>query len=327
MNYRPLKVRPFYKEYLWGGERLKKEYRKVDAPSITAESWELSAHPAGMTALLDIKTQKVKTLQELEQIDHKGFWGTSCQTSRFPILVKLIDATKDLSIQVHPSDETADAKKGENGKAEMWYIVDCEPQAYIYFGFSKTITKGEFLRHVRDGTICEVLNRVPVKKGDVFYILPGTIHAIGAGIVIAEIQQNSNTTFRVFDYNRRDKDGNLRPLQVERAAEVLDYTPVVPAECKANAKAEFPGFALTEMFSCRYFKAYKLDIQTTVDLTTDGESFRHLLCVGGSGEIITESGKYSISRGESYFIPANLGEYKISGDCRILLSLVSEEER
>ena len=271
----------------------------------------------------------------MAEIDFEGYWGFACrhagqateQSPQFPILVKLIDAAKDLSIQVHPSDETADAEKGESGKAEMWYIVDCEPQASIYFGLSREITKEEFLRRAQDGTICDVLNRVPVKKGDAFYILPGTIHAIGAGIVIAEIQQNSNTTFRVFDYNRRGADGKLRPLHVERASEVMSYNPIIPAECRANAKAEFPGFALTEMFSCAYFKAYKLDIKGEAALSTDGESFRHLLCVEGNGEIITESGNYPIAGGESYFIPAKLGEYKISGDCRILISLVSEEER
>lgn len=315
MIYTPLKLRPCYKEYLWGGNRLKREFNKSDAPDVTAESWELSAHPDGMSI-----TEDGRNLAELGVQDRDGFWGQDCGADEFPILVKLIDAKQDLSIQVHPSDISALPK--ERGKAEMWYIMDCEPQAFLYLGFSRTITKEEFLRRAEDGTICEVLNRVPVTKGDVFYILPGTIHAIGAGILIAEIQQNSNTTFRVYDYGRRDANGRFRPLHLERAAEVVSYRPLIPEECRANSSVTFPGFTMTEMFSCQYFRAYRMDIFETVDLRCDGRSFQHLLCVEGSGQIISGGSLYPFRRGESFFLPAGLGEYRVEGECRVLLSRI-----
>jgi len=319
--YEPLKMRPCYKEYLWGGTRLKTDFGKADAPDVTAESWELSCHPDGMS-LVENGRYQGKTIGELGELDHDGFWGSDCRTKSFPLLVKLIDAKKDLSIQVHPSDRTALVGQGERGKAEMWYIVDCEPQAAIYYGFSLRVTRTEFLERSRNGTICQVLNRVPVSRGDVFYILPGTIHAIGAGIVIAEIQQSSNTTFRVYDYQRRDGNGNLRPLHLERAAEVVDYAPVIPQDCKANSSVSFPEFTMTEMFSCRYFRAYRIDVRGMVNLRCDGRSFQHLLCVEGGGVISVNGGTYPLERGDSYFVPAALGEYRIGGRCRVLLSRV-----
>ncbi len=263
-----------------------------------------------------------KTLLELAAADKAGYWGTNCPDDIFPVLIKLINAEKDLSIQVHPSDQTALIEFGEQGKAEMWYVIDSAPRSAIYFGFSRRITQEEFLRRAADGSICDVLNRVPVKKGDVFYIMPGTIHAISSGVLIAEIQQNSNTTFRVYDYNRVGSDGKTRPLHLDRAASVMNYEPLVPSECKANSMAVFPAFTMTEMFSCRYFKAYKLDVRTEIRLRCDGLSFQHLLCVEGSGELIQSEKQYSFARGTSIFLPAAMGEYRILGSCRLLLTRI-----
>lgn len=316
--YTPLKMQPCYKEYLWGGTRLKREFGKPDAPEVTAESWELAGHPDGSSRVAEGPLAG-KTLAEL---DRESFWGTQCPEGEFPILVKLIDAQKDLSIQVHPSERTALAEQGEQGKAEMWYVVDCAPQSFIYFGFSRKVTREEFLGRARDGSICQILNRVPVTRGDVFYILPGTIHAIGAGIVIAEIQQSSNTTFRVYDYGRKGPDGQPRALHLERAAEVVSYEPIVPQECRANSGVSFPEFTMAEMFSCRYFRAHRLDVRRSVELCCDGRSFQHLLCVEGSGAIQVDGADWSFVRGDSYFLPAALGEYKIQGKCRMLLSHV-----
>ena len=318
MTKTPLLLHPCYKEYLWGGNRLKREYGKLDAPDITAESWELSCHADGISRI-DGGPYSGKSIADLGRQDRISFWGSLCG-SEFPLLVKLIDAKKDLSVQVHPSDHSARHELGECGKAEMWYIVDCAPHSFIYYGFSKQISRNEFLERAREGSICEVLNRVPVTPGDVFYILPGTIHAIGAGNFIAEIQQSSNTTFRVYDYHRTGPDGKFRPLHLERAAEVVDLKPVIPHECRANSTMLFPGFTMSEMFSCPYFRAYRLDIQKQITLNCDRESFHHLLCVDGSAVISAEDREYPIYRGLSYFIPASLGEYQIIGNCRVLLS-------
>lgn len=314
MTLEPLKLHPCYKEYLWGGTLLKTKYRKADAPDVTAESWELADHRDG------VSTVDGKTLRQLGEANGDAFLGSGCPGGTLPILVKLIDAAKDLSIQVHPSDRTARSAAGEQGKAEMWYVVDCKPQAFIYYGFNRRISKEEFLRRAGNGTITEVLNRVPVSRGDVFYILPGTIHAIGAGIMIAEIQQNSNTTFRVYDYRRRDASGQLRELHLERAAEVLDFTPVVPADCKVNCIMRTPDFTMSEMFSCPYFRAYRVDVRRTARLCCDGKSFQHILCVEGNGMIVAGSRAYPLSRGDSYFMPAAIGSYQINGECRVLLS-------
>ena len=321
MNCTPLKLHPCYKETLWGGDRLKKEYGKADAPDLTAESWELAAHPSGMSRVAEGPLTG-RTVADLGCQDKKTFWGEDCRGDEFPIMVKLIDARKDLSVQVHPSDDSALPEQDERGKAEMWYVVDSNPQAFIYFGFSERITKEEMLRRAEDGSICEVLNRVPVEKGDVFYILPGTVHAIGAGSLIAEIQQNSDTTFRVYDYQRRGADGNLRPLHLQRASEVMNYVPLVPEECRANSTVTFPAFTMTEMFSCRYFQAHRLDVRTEARLCCDGQSFQHLLCVEGNGKVISDNIAYSFCPGDSFFLPAALGEYLIRGQCRVLISRI-----
>ena len=305
----PVKLVPCYKDYLWGGSKLKMDFGKSDAPDVCAESWELSANPDGMTV-----TGRGLTLDDL-----KDFWGTSCP-DEFPILVKLIDAKDRLSIQVHPSDENV--IEGEHGKSEMWYVVDAEPQSYIYFGFAKSISKDRFEAMANDGSICEALNRVQVKKGDVFSIEPGTVHAIGAGIVIAEIQQNSNTTFRIFDYGRKDKDGKNRELKLERAKDVSNLEVTIPSECRATGSMSFPEFSMTEMFVGRYFKAYKLDVKTEAKLTTDNSTFQHLLCVEGNGLLMAGENKLEIKKGDSYFIPAQLGEFELEGKMRVLISRV-----
>lgn len=320
-RFMPMRLKPCYKEYLWGGDRLKNKYGKLDAPKVTAESWELACNIDGQSIVAGSEFDG-NTIQKLGEYDHDGFLGRNCPKDSFPILIKLIDAKKDLSIQVHPSDDNAVLELGEHGKAEMWYIVDCEPQASIYFGFSKKITEKEFYRRANDGTICEVLNRISVSPGDVYYILPGTIHAIGTGIVIAEIQQNSNTTFRVYDYQRKDMDGKLRPLHLERAMKVIDYTPIIVDKCKVNSSVNFDEFLMSEMFECKYFRAYNICIREKVTLCCDGESFHHLLCVHGNGSIVCNEGKYLIQCGQSYFMPAALGEYYIEGNCVVLLSRI-----
>lgn len=317
----PMLLKPCYKDYLWGGSRLAREFGKEDAPFPTAESWELVCRGDAKSTIAN-GFLAGKTLEDLRQIDKQSCWGTDCQQDRFPLLVKLIDAEHDLSIQVHPSEETAMMDVGEQGKAEMWYVVDCIPHAYIYYGFSRQIDEEEFISRVNDGSICDVLNKVPVERGDVFYILPGVIHAIGSGIVIAEIQQNSDTTFRIYDYLRRDAHGNERPLHLQRAKAVINYTPVIPTECKINSGAKFDGFSMSEMFSCRHFRAYRFDIQSNVQLHSDPKSFQHILFVEGHGVIRYQKMEIPYRKGNSFFISAALGDYVVEGNSRMLLSHV-----
>lgn len=319
MIYYPMKLSPCYKHYLWGGRSLNRLYNKKSTDPITAESWELCCHRDGKSVIAN-GLYTGWPLAEIVNYRPVELLGARHRGGEFPILVKLIDAEKDLSIQVHPSDLTAHAELGEQGKAEMWYVLEARPNSYIYYGFKQRMSYESFIRNAQNGTICNYLNRVEVKRGDVFYILPGTIHAICSGIVIAEIQQNSNTTFRVYDYQRRDAQGNMRQLHLERAAEVVNYSPIVPGECKVNNVTRFENLTLAQMFSCEYFCAYRVSIKDTAHMRCYGDSFQHLLFVDGEG-ILEQKGKhYSFRRGDSYFLPATMGDYKIYGACTALLS-------
>ena len=320
MNVCPLVMTPAFRhgaQTPWGGHALKELFGKDSPEDITGESLEVSALP-GLESRVAGGEYAGKTLREMLTL-----WGkslTGLDGDGFPLLLKILDTRECLSVQVHPDDAYALSHEGKLGKSEAWYILDAAPGAELVYGIN---TQGQSLRSVLDaGKLESCLRRTKVQAGDVFYILPGTIHAVGAGIVIAEIQQNSNTTFRVYDYRRRDASGNLRPLHLERAAEVLNYDPLIPSECKANGMTMLPGFRMTEMFSCRYFRAYKLDIETEARLYCDGTSFHHLLCVEGEAVITADGKDYPVRRGESYFIPAAMGEYQVRGASRVLLSRV-----
>ena len=252
-NLHPVKLSPAFKDYLWGGERLKTEFNKNTDMTPLAESWELSAHKDGQSIVAEGDYKGMTLTAYLETLGKEAL-GTACEKyDYFPLLIKLIDAKGDLSVQVHPSDEYALEHEGEYGKTEMWYILDCEEGAALYYGFTKDTTIEEYEAAIKEGRLTDILNRVPVKRGDVFFIPAGTVHAIGAGILICEIQQNSNTTYRVYDNNRRDKNGNLRPHHVEKALAVSDLkkSPALPespdgdnvllAECGLKRGAYHPS--------------------------------------------------------------------------------------
>ena len=314
-KYEPLRLKPCLRSYLWGGTRLREEYHKT-GDGIIAESWELSVRADGQTHI-DFGEHRGESLADVLRADPRGMAGTRCGTEPFPLLIKLIDAQKDLSVQVHPSDETACREKGEQGKTEMWYVVDCEPESTLFLGFSRAVTPDELRQRAKNGTICEVLNRVAVHPGDVFFVRPGTVHAIGAGILVAEIQQNSDTTFRVYDYNRLGADGKPRQLHLERAAEVMNYAPMPGA---ADTLSPCPPDGVQEVLTCEYFRVRRAEVKTRISLSTDGESFTHLMCVRGEGSIFCGGKAYPFRQGDSYFLPAALGEYSVQGDCSLVLS-------
>ena len=195
-----LKLKAPCKDYIWGGNRLREEYGKQLDSDRIAESWELSCHKDGQSVITGGEFDG-KTLSDYIAAKGKGVLGKNCgRFEYFPVLIKLIDAKDNLSVQVHPSNEYALRVEGEYGKTEMWYIVDCDPGAELLYGFKHEISKEEFAERIANNTLLEVTNNVPVHKGDVFFIESGTLHAIGKGILIAEIQQNSNTTYRIYDY-------------------------------------------------------------------------------------------------------------------------------
>lgn len=316
-----LKLIATCKDYLWGGNRLREEYgKKLDSDKI-AESWELSCHKDGQS-VIDGGEFDGKTLTEF--IETKGktaALGTNCDRFEyFPILIKLIDAKDNLSVQVHPSNEYALKVEGEYGKTEMWYIVDCNEGAELLYGFKHEITKEEFAERIKNNTLLEVANNVPVHKGDVFFIESGTLHAIGKGILIAEIQQNSNTTYRVYDYGRVGKDGKPRELHIEKALDVTERKPPKYPTTAQDSPQKTEGGVKTLLRSCEYFNVNKLEIDGTMTLNADEKSFKSLLFLDGTAEIKDTDGVRAAKKGDSFFVPAGYGEFTVTGKCEVILS-------
>ncbi|MCI6751509.1 MAG: class I mannose-6-phosphate isomerase, partial [Selenomonas bovis] len=216
----PMKLIAPLKDYIWGGTRLKDEYGKKTDLDKVSESWELACHKDGKSVIANGEAEG-QTLEDWLAKQGKEVLGKHVENfPYFPLLIKLIDAKDNLSVQVHPDNDYAQRVEGEYGKTEMWYIVDCEPGASLLYGFQHEISKEEFECRIKENTLLDVVNRVPVHKGDVFFIDSGTLHAIGKGILICEIQQNSNTTYRIYDYGRVGKDGKPRELHVQKALDV-----------------------------------------------------------------------------------------------------------
>lgn len=317
-----VKLAPAFKDYLWGGTKLKECYGKVTDLDIVAESWELSTHPDGQSVVISGE-HKGKTLSEYVEALGKSCLGTKGNAFEFfPILIKFIDAKQPLSIQVHPDNEYALRVEKEYGKTEMWYILDCEEGSTLYYGVNKEVTKEEFASRIADGTLLEILKEVPVHKGDVFFIEAGTIHAIGAGIQICEIQQNSNTTYRVFDYGRVGKDGKPRELHVEKAIDVSNLSPI-ESDHKPCGPETVNGDAKSVMLaSCDLFTTYETTCKGTTTFTVDDESFASLVILDGAGTITNDGETLEFKKGDSIFIAANSGDVIVNGDCQWIYSRV-----
>lgn len=316
-----LKLNAPCKDYIWGGNRLREEYgKKLDSDKI-AESWELSCHKDGQS-VIDGGEFNGKTLSEFIDAKSKtAALGTNCDRFEyFPILIKLIDAKDNLSVQVHPSNDYALKVEGEYGKTEMWYIVDCNEGAELLYGFKHEISKEEFEERIKNNTLLEVTNNVPVHKGDVFFIESGTLHAIGKGILIAEIQQNSNTTYRIYDYGRVGKDGKPRELHVAKALDVTERIPPKYPTKAQGAPEKIEGGVKTLLRTCEYFNVNKYEIDGTVKLAADSGSFKSLLFLDGAAEIKCAEESQSAKKGESFFIPANSGDFTITGKCEVIVS-------
>lgn len=316
----PLLLKPAVKDYLWGGTRLKTEYKYETDKDIAAEAWVLSCHKDGADTV-ENGSLAGKTLAEVIAL-----WGDKAVGKKaaafpyFPLLIKLIDAKDRLSVQVHPDDKYALEKEGEFGKTEMWYVVDCDEGAELIYGFNREVSKEELERRIKDNTLQEICNYVPVHKGDVFFISAGTLHAIGAGILIAEVQQNSNTTYRVSDYGRLGADGKPRPLHIEKALEVTSRTqPTVPYGNVGEIKQEGFG-SVRKLASCKLFTAELLSLDGETKLSLS-DSFISLLVLDGELNVAWEGGSLSAKKGGSIFIPADF-EVKISGKAEILYSRV-----
>lgn len=316
-----VKLSPAFKDYLWGGEKLKTKYNKQTNLRPLAESWELSTHPDGQSTVVTGKYAGCTFSEYLAGIG-KPAWGTNAQEFEdFPVLIKFIDAKQSLSIQVHPSDEYALRVEHEYGKTEMWYILDCEIGAYLYFGVAHEITKEEFGKAIEDDTLCGLLKRVPVKKGDVFFIPAGTVHAIGAGIMICEIQQNSNSTYRVYDFGRRDKQGNLRELHIDKALAVSNLQ---PSERSVSGKKWMDGCgaAHTALASCPYFTTELITSTGQAVVHAGEESFVSLVILEGAGTAACGDDRIDFLAGDSLFVPASSGKVTVMSECALIKTTV-----
>ena len=316
----PMKLEAPLKDYLWGGTRLKDEYGKKTNLDKVAESWELACHKDGKSKIVNGEAAGL-FLEDWLAGQDKSVLGTNAASfPYFPLLIKLIDAKGDLSVQVHPDNDYAMRVEGEYGKTEMWYIVDCEPGASLLYGFKEKISKEEFECRIADNTLLEVCNRVPVKKGDVFFIDSGTLHAIGKGILICEIQQNSNTTYRIYDYGRVGKDGKPRELHVKKA---IDVTKLEPPTKPTTALAKIdimPGLDMKLLAECEYFTAYHATLKGEASLKAGSESFQTFTVLSGSLKLTSGDTVLDFYKGESVFIPAGLGIYTLTGDATFILS-------
>lgn len=300
-----LKLKPACKDYPWGGRRLIEDFGVDSDKKILAEAWVLSCHPDGSSTL-----ENGETLADYINRHGKKILGTNCERfNDFPILIKFIDAKENLSVQVHPPDDYALTHEGQLGKCEMWYILDADKNSVLYCGFKKKISRDEFTARIDDNSLVEVLNAVPARRGEVIFIPAGTIHAIGKGVLLAEIQQNSNVSYRIYDYGRN------RPLHIAKALDVTNLNPVT----------------LSSKTSCDYFVVDKLKLDGKIlseaQGLVDDKTFLNVLILDGEGKISCGDEDFSYRKGDSFFLTAGAGSWKIRGSCDALLTTVPDNEK
>lgn len=314
-----LKLNPVFKDYIWGGTRLRDDFGLKTDINPVAEGWMLACHKDGMNTI-DGGEYDGKTLESVIKEGGKSkIAGTNSEKfPYFPVLIKLIDAKDNLSVQVHPDNEYAARVEHEFGKTEMWYVLDAAPGATLIYGFKNKIGKEEFKQAIESNTLLDVLNVVEVKKGDMFFIEAGTVHAIGKGALIAEIQQNSNSTYRVYDYGRLGKDGKPRKLHIQKAIDVSKTEPAKYGTKPFGKKEEIFGGTRQMLTECPLFSVYNYKLCGKVELNANEESFNHILVVDGSGKI----GGREFKKGDSFFVPANYGNYEIDGNGEFILTKV-----
>lgn len=321
--HRPFLLKPAAKDYLWGGNRLNDDFEKNIDMLPLAETWECSTHPDGQSVVAS-GLFRGYTLSDVLRV-HPEYIGTHPKTKEeLPILIKFIDAKKDLSVQVHPSDEYAkEHENGQLGKTEMWYVLDAAEDASLVYGFNRDMTKEKLKKSLEDGTVEKYLQKVKIHKNDLFFIESGTVHAIGAGALIAEIQQNSNLTYRLFDYNRVGKDGKLRELHIDKSLDV--------ARLEASDKPRQPmrminysrGCASELLCRCEYFQVERQIINTErvhemASFQTDSSSFQVLLCIDGCGTLFGEEQFINFYKGDCIFVPADSIPLKLHGKAQLL---------
>lgn len=326
MNHMPFLLKPAAKDYLWGGSRLNDDFGREINMAPLAETWECSTHPDGLSVIVTGLHAGRTLAAVLEQ--YPQYLGTHpLQTMKgkadLPILIKLIDASQNLSVQVHPDDGYALRQEHSLGKAEMWYVLAARKGAEIIYGFNQTVNEKTVTDALASGTIHNYLNRVPVHKDELFYIEAGTVHAIGAGVLVAEIQENSNVTYRLYDYDRVDKNGAQRELHVAKALQVMNMNSSAAPRQPLRTLRYQKGCAKELLTRCKYFQAERLLLNTEtcrrlVDYKTGGNSFHALLCIDGCGVLSGEGCMLNFFKGDCLFVPADSIPLKLHGTAQLL---------
>lgn len=316
----PLQFTPILKERIWGGEKLKTVLNKPITSNITGESWELST-VEGDVSVVSNGILKGKTLTELIENYPEEILGADVYKrfgKQFPLLFKYLDAKTDLSIQVHPNDELAKKRHNSFGKTEMWYIMQADDESRIIVGFKKNSNAKEYLQHLENNTLVDLLEEIKVKTGDVFFLETGTVHAIGAGLVVAEIQQTSDITYRLYDFDRRDAQGNLRELHVDLALDAINYNTV---ETQKKYSKELNKS--NEIVDCPYFTTNYLPLDGTIKVSKSNASFTVYMCTEGAFELEFESVIYAYKKGDTVLIPASMTNYTLVGKATLLEIYIS----
>ncbi len=311
---KPIFLTPTFQERIWGGTKLRSEFNYEIESNITGECWAVSAHPNGQS-IVRSGVFTGKTLGELWN-EHRELFG-DLESATFPLLTKILDANNDLSVQVHPNDEYARVNEdNELGKTECWYVIDCEEGAEIIFGHNAD-SKEQLVKMINNGDWDDLLRRVKVKPGDFFYVPSGTIHALCSGVLILETQQSSDTTYRVYDYDRTDDVGTKRELHLGKAIEVLTV-PHMDVAVKPKTDI-YPGGKVTTYLKDEYFSVYKWDVDKNLSFNQD-QSFLIGSVLEGNGEIVTEEGIFIISKGDHFILPNGTGRFEVKGNVQIITS-------
>lgn len=319
-KFYPLQFEPILKERIWGGEKLNTILNKPIVSKITGESWELST-VEGDVSVVSNGDFKGRSLMDLIDEMPNEILGTEVYKrfgKEFPLLFKYLDAREDLSIQVHPNDKLAKERHNSFGKTEMWYVMQADTDSRIIVGFKEDSSKEEYVKHLNDKTLVSILDDVKAKSGDVFFLETGTVHAIGAGLVVAEIQQTSDITYRLYDFDRKDAQGNTRELHVDLALDAINYNRV-ETQKKYDTKADTSNVVV----DCPYFTTNFIPLENKVEVAKSGTSFTVYMCIEGSFEIEFNDFKQTYKKGDTVLVPAEINAFILSGKASILEIYIS----
>lgn len=315
MKFYPLQFQPILKDRIWGGTKLRTYLNKPISSEITGESWEISTVENDVSVVSN-GTFKGKSLNEIIELYPEEILGTRVYEqfgNQFPLLFKYLDAREDLSIQVHPNDELAKKRHNSFGKTEMWYVMQADQDARLIVGFKEKSSKEKYVHHLENKSLLTILDSKKVQKGDVYFLDTGTVHAIGAGTVIAEIQQTSDITYRLYDFDRVDANGNTRELHIDLALDAINYD-VVEAERKYEKKENTSN----QIATCQYFTTNFIPLDGAMKMSSNNESFRVFMCVDGEFELKFNETNYEYKTGDTVLIPAQTDGYTLLGKASIL---------